>query len=156
VFASIGKLFQDQLALIGGPSAAASVDAGRLATAALLLEMTRADATVDDIEQVAVEQALVKAFDLSADELAELVELAEAERDAAVCLHRFTRQINDNLDNAQKIRLLENLWQVAFADGNIDRYEDHFARKVAELLYVSHSSFIAAKLRVQAKANADS
>ncbi len=100
-------------------------------------------------------KALARAFELGDSELAELVALAEAEQDAAVCLHGFTRTINDSLDLEQKARIVELLWSVAYADGDLDRYEEHVIRKVSELLYVPHADYIAAKLRAEQHAQPD-
>lgn len=151
MFDSIRKLFAAQLAdLTGG---AASVEHRyKLATAALLLEVTRADHDVCAAETALVRKALSRAFELGEAELAELIELAEVEHDAAVCLHSFTRTINDSLDNGQKSHIIELLWMVAYADGDLDSHEEHLIRKVADLLHVSHAQFIAAKLRAEERA----
>ena len=61
-------------------------------------------------------------------------------------LYEFTRDINDNFDAAERVRLIESMWKIAYADGNIDKYEEHIIRKVSNLIYVAHSDFIKAKL----------
>ena len=151
MFDSIKKLFAAQLAEMGG-AADTSEHGYKLATAALLLEVTRADHDVSAAETAAVRVALGRAFELDEAELDELVSLAEAEHDAAVCLHSFTRTINDSLDAGQKSRIVELLWMVAYADGDLDRYEEHMIRKVADLLYIPHAQFISAKLRAEERA----
>ena len=117
----------------------------QLATAALLIEMTRADHDVKTVERGAVTQAVQRAFGLDASQTEELVELAEQEADAATSLYEFTRLINRHFDAKQKEHIVELLWHVALADGEIDKYEDHLVRKVADLIYVPHLSFIRAK-----------
>ena len=97
--------------------------------------------------------ALARAFELDEQALSELLELARSERDAAVCLHSFTRQINAGLGQAEKSHIIESLWAVAFADGDLDRYEEYLVRKIADLLYIPHAEFIAAKLRVAERLN---
>ena len=60
----------------------------------------------------------------------------------------LTTLINDQFNPEQKYRLIVALWQVANADGIISKHEDHLIRNVADLIYVSHSNFIRAKLEV--------
>jgi uncharacterized tellurite resistance protein B-like protein len=117
----------------------------QLATAALLIEMTRADHDVKSVERSAVTLAVQRAFGLDAEQTEELVALGEQEADAAISLYEFTRLINRHFDPKQKEHIVELLWQVALADGEIDKYEDHLVRKVADLIYVPHLSFIRAK-----------
>ena len=124
---------------------AARQAAYQLAAAALLVEMTRADFEVHPKERVAVVAALRTAFDLSEAEAASLMAEAEAEADGATSLYEFTALINEHLTPPQKYRLVELLWRVAYADGEIDKYEDHLVRKVADLIYVRHREFIRAK-----------
>ena len=123
----------------------------QLAAAALLMEMTRADDTVKGVEREAVARAVRKAFGLDEAETAEIIRLAEGEAQDATSYHQFTRLINDGYTKAQKLELVEMLWEVAFADGELAAYEEHLVRKLADLLYVPHSGFIQAKLRVMAR-----
>jgi uncharacterized tellurite resistance protein B-like protein len=64
-------------------------------------------------------------------------------------LYDFTRDINDNLDSGERIKLIESMWKIAYADGNIDKYEEHIIRKVSNLIYVAHSDFIKAKINAR-------
>ena len=121
----------------------------QLAAAALLIETAKADFQRDTDETGAIEAALGKTFDLSADELSQLLDMAEEETREATSLYQFTRLINDHYDEQRKIHLIELLWRVAYADGEISKYEDHLIRRVAELTYVSHKDFIATKLAVE-------
>ncbi len=123
----------------------------RLACAALLIEVSRADYEVSAEEIAAVSQAVHKTFGLSAAETAELIQLAEEEADGATSYHEFTSLINASYSKEQKIQLLERLWEVVFADAEMEKYEEHLVRKLADLLYVPHSQFIATKLRAQAR-----
>jgi uncharacterized tellurite resistance protein B-like protein len=125
----------------------------RLATAALLLEMTRVDNEVKAEEREAVERGIAKAFDLSAAETSKLVTLAEEEAQNATCYHEFTRLINEGFSREQKVMLVEQLWEVAFADAELEKYEEHLVRKLSDLLYVPHSEFIRAKHRVMERLN---
>jgi uncharacterized tellurite resistance protein B-like protein len=117
----------------------------RLAVGALLLEMTRVDYEVHAEERDAVEAAVLEHFDLRADELQELLELAEAERSGSTDYFQFTSLINDVYTPEQKVGLVELLWRIAYADKSLHHYEEHLVRKIADLLHVPHRAFIAAK-----------
>jgi uncharacterized tellurite resistance protein B-like protein len=122
-----------------------------LATAALLLEVARADFHCGEEELEAVQQALQRRFELSAEETREVAELARTEVEEAVSLHQFTRLMNDHFSHEEKAMVVEMLWEVALVDGVLDKYEEALVRKLADLLYVPHSQFIQAKHRVQAR-----
>lgn len=119
-----------------------------LASAALLMEIVHADYKRDSSEIEAATQALRRTFSLP-DELLDTV-LAKAEQlhSEAVSIHPFIELINEDFDEGQKYHLIVNLWRVAMADGELDKFEQHYIRKIAELLYVPHSDFIRAKLQV--------
>jgi uncharacterized tellurite resistance protein B-like protein len=116
-----------------------------LACAALMFEVARADFTVETTEQDAVTSLLTAQFNLSADEVSTITEAAVEQADAATCLFEFTRTLNELASAEQKRDLLAMMWRVAMADNEISRYEEHVIRKVADLLYVPHSDFIASK-----------
>lgn len=120
----------------------------KIATAALLIEMMRADYEASDSELDAVTLALRDTFSLSGEETAKLIDLAEQQARQATCYYEFTRLINQEYSADQKVKLIELLWQVAYADRNLQKYEEALVRKVAELIYVPHAEFIAAKHRV--------
>lgn len=126
-----------------------------LAAAALLLEMERVDDQVKEVERLTVARAIRKTFDLREDETDELIRLAESEANNATSYFEFTRLINDNYTMGQKIQLVELLWEVAYADDELEMYEEHLVRKLADLLYVPHPEFIRAKLRVLERNNSE-
>lgn len=117
-----------------------------LAAAALLIETARADFTEDGDEQAALQQLLCTSLDLSPTEVSELITKASESVDEATSLYQFTRVINDHFDAAQKLQLIADMWAVAYADGNLDKYEEHLIRQVAELTYVPHQDYIRCKL----------
>ena len=121
----------------------------RVAAAALLVEVVRSDHEVPEVERQAVLESVGRKFALEESDARALVEMAEAEAKDAHDLFQFTSLINAGFSPAQKVRLIEELWRVAWADDALHRYEEHLIRRVADLLHVSHSAFIAAKLRVQ-------
>lgn len=117
-----------------------------LACAALLLELSSADQHRDENEQKALVHILHTTFGLKDQELEQLQTLAEQEARSATSLFQFTSLINEAYGYDQKVLLLRQLWQVAYADGRLDRYEEHLIRKISDLLYLSHGDFIRAKL----------
>jgi uncharacterized tellurite resistance protein B-like protein len=124
----------------------------RLAVGALLLEMIRMDGEDRPEQREAVERAVRSSFELSEDEAAELLDLAEAERAESTDYFQFTSLINDAYTPAQKKQLVETLWRVAYADNALHQYEEYLVRKVADLLHVPHGAFIAAKHRARGDA----
>lgn len=124
----------------------------RLATAALLIEMTRADFSVTDAERVAVDRLLREHFDLDDAETNELIEFAELEVRTSASLFQFTHLIDKHFALEQKIAIVELMWRVAYADAGKDHHEEHLVRKVADLLHVPHSAFIRARERAASEA----
>jgi len=118
-----------------------------LAVAALLVEVLRADYEVGSAEREQAMASVAGLLRLQPEATRALVEEAERQIDKSHDLFQFTSQINRSYTEADKIRLLEALWRVADADMAIHKYEEHLIRRVADLLHVPHSAFIAAKLR---------
>ena len=116
------------------------------ACVALLLETSMADEILDESELMALKNTLQKDFQINENEIDELIDLAKENVEDSTSLYEFTRDINDNFDSAERIKLIESMWKIAYADGNIDKYEEHIIRKVSNLIYVAHSDFIKAKL----------
>ena len=121
----------------------------RLAAAALLVEAMQADHAVQPAERDAVVRALKRQFGLDRADAERLFHAAEARVRDAVSLHEFTALLHRHLSPAEKCDLLENLWRVVLADTELDRYEEHLVRRIADLLYVSHADFIRTKLRAK-------
>ena len=119
-----------------------------LASAALLLEVSRADFDVQDEELESIAQSLSERFNFSSDEANNLIHLARTEQDSHVSIHPFITIINDGCSAEEKKHLMEDLWRVAYADDKLDKYEEHQLRKIADLLYIPHSVFIQTKLTV--------
>ncbi len=118
-----------------------------LAAAALLVEIARADAHADPAEMEAIWNLLSKEFGLSDGEAQALLDEAIEHADSATCLYTFTDAIKSSFNREQRVQLIAHLWHVAFADGQLDPYEEASIRKIADLLYVSHSDFIRTKLQ---------
>jgi uncharacterized tellurite resistance protein B-like protein len=124
----------------------------QLATAVLLVEVARADFSEDDIELDAVADLLKSHLGVSRHEVEQLVAEAKQKADYSASLQSFTRQLHEELSTEDKLRIVEMLWKVALADERLDKHEDHLIRKVAGLLYVSHSDLIRIRNRVADRA----
>lgn len=143
-------MFQEFLdSLSPGPTPAEQEQALQLATAVLLVEVMRADSESPPSERAAVLAALHRRFTLAPEQLQALVARAEETARAANDFYAFTSIINDRFTQPQKVRIIESMWQVAYADGRIDENENHVISKVAGLLYVTHGEYIGAKLRAK-------
>jgi len=116
-----------------------------LVFAALLIEVAKADFDFDESERLRLMALLQERFGLSDEDSLSIIEQAEKRVDDSTSLYEFTREINEQFDPEEKIALLESMWRMAFADGELDKYEEHLIRRVADLLYVPHSRFMTAK-----------
>lgn len=125
----------------------------RVATAVLLVEVARADFIIVPSEKLRLRELLEQQFHLSTQELDALLEEAEADADRMVSIQHVTRLLNQHYDHAMKRRVVEMMWQLVYADGEKDRYEEHLIRQVADLLYVSHSEFIQARHKAEAESS---
>ena len=149
---SLRKLFEERIAPeVAGPKAAEREHGLRLAAAALLFEVVRADATVKDEERTVMRAAVQSTFGLGREEAEELVRFAEESSRSAASVYEFTEIVDRELPPAEKKRLVELLWLVAFADAEKDAQEEHMVRKIAGLLHVPHPDFIDAKIRARAE-----
>lgn len=147
---AITKYFDKQIGSGAEHDVATNKHRLQVATAAMLIEMARADFNVhpEEIEQIT--QAVQTTFGLSQADTQELIRLAEEEAKQATDYYQFTSLINKGFNQEEKIQVVELMWQVAYADGHMDKYEDHLVRKLANLMHVSHKDFIAAKHRARA------
>ena len=114
----------------------ASQDELRLAVAALLVEMVRADFDESGLELDRAKALLTERYGLDAPDAERLLDAARREADHTVSLFRFTRLINERLAPADKLALVRMLWEVAYADGRLDKHEDALMHKLADLMYV--------------------
>lgn len=124
-------------------------DALRLATAALMVEVMRTDGTLSAAETVRIPELLIQRFHLAPQEATELIELARQEAATATSLYQFTALVNQHFSEDDKYALVHNLWQVAYADAALDKYEESLIRQVAELIHLPHSRYIQARNQVR-------
>jgi uncharacterized tellurite resistance protein B-like protein len=135
---------------IGSPPAPAQqAQRLQLATAALLVEVVRGDGRIAATERDAMLAAVGAKFGLAAGEAAALIDLAEQETRLASDYYQFTSLINRSFSPDEKLRVIELMWRVAYADAALSAHEQHVLRKVAELLHVPHGDYIAAKMKAK-------
>lgn len=146
---TLKDLFNTFTAAAASPSPVELENALQLATAVLLVEVMRADPAIEMVERNAVVTALRQKFALDEAELIRLVALAEQTASSASDYHAFTSILNDHFTQAQKILIVESMWQVAYADAHLDANENHLISKIAGLLHVTHGEYIGAKMRAK-------
>ncbi|APZ42706.1 TerB family tellurite resistance protein [Acidihalobacter ferrooxydans] len=144
---SIKTFLKDRLAHTASPTERGQVL--RVATAAILLEVSRADFETDEAELETIAAALRRAFDLDEAAVREVIAEAREQDDSELSLYPFLKIVNDACTPEEKYRVVCDLWRVAYADGRLDKYEEYQIRRIADLLYVPHSEFIRAKLSIQ-------
>ncbi len=141
--------FYNQLLKQSEPDAEEAEHNLHLAAIALMVEVMRVDEHKSQSEIDIILQSAMSRFNVDRTEANELIALAESELQEATDYHQFTSLINSGYDNQGKLQIIEFLWEVAYADDNLDRYEEHAIRKIADLIYVSHSDFIRIKEKVR-------
>lgn len=120
-----------------------------LLAAVLLLEAAQSDSHCSENEMLHVVETVKSMFTLPLEYVEELIEFAKSERGKAVDIYQFARQANEQMSRAQKLAILEAVWRIIFVDGKINKYEEHFARKLTNLLLLEHKDFIDAKLKTR-------
>jgi len=154
----MNKLFLMLSRLVSEETASDTNDPTRIASAAacLLIEVARSDTTQAEVELNQIRRILEDRFDVNKDVTDELMIAATDQVEDAHDLFQFTQVINDAFTYPEKETLLEAMWQVAYADGNLDAIEAHIIRRVAGLLHIAHDDFIRIKLRVKRDADPSS
>jgi len=145
LLSKISAFFERHLQPAGGASAPLSHSQKQLAVAALLIEVAMADHIFDEREMLTLQQHLKQKFAITNAQLAELIELAKEESADATSLHQFTTLVHQHCNPQEKFELLVSMWELAFADNDLNKYEEYVIRKVADLIYVSHAEFMRAK-----------
>jgi uncharacterized tellurite resistance protein B-like protein len=122
-----------------------------LAAAALMIEIATIDEHFSDTERETLRHELQSQYQIDDKTIHTLMELAEQEHHQATSHYQFTQLINDSFSNHEKFDLLVSMWRIAYADNQLDKYEEYMVRKLSELLHLPHSSFIKAKQKAREK-----
>lgn len=149
---AILKFFDQHIAAQPNDVEAGAARRAQIAAAVLLVEVARTDQNFSGSERQAILGAVQRNFELSPMEAQKLLALAESESRDAYDIYQFTSKIDTTFPPERKVQLIEELWRAAYSDSVLHAHEEHLIRRVADLLHLSHSQFIAAKLRVLAKA----
>ena len=120
-----------------------------IAAGVLMLEIARADDEIDDLEKEVVIEGVKNILHKTNHEINEIFQKVIAIVEESVSFFEFTSLINDSCSRKEKYDLLVILWKVAYADGQLDKYEEYYIRKIKDLLYLSQSDFIKAKLEAK-------
>ena len=120
-----------------------------LLAAVFLLEAAHSDYDCSEDELLHVVETVKSMFMLPGEYVEELIQFAKSERGNAADIYHFTRQANEQMSRAQKLAILEAVWRVIYVDGRISKYEEHFARKLTNLLWLDHKDFIDAKIKAR-------
>lgn len=120
-----------------------------MACAVLLVEIMKADYELLEEEKSNLVKLLQQLFSISVEESQALFAQAESASAQSNDLFQYTDVINKHWSIDEKFKLIQGLWQVAYSDNQLDKYEEYMIRKISDLLYLPHSEFIRAKLSVQ-------
>jgi uncharacterized tellurite resistance protein B-like protein len=120
----------------------------RIATCALFVEIARIDEKFTEAEMETILSILKQKYGLSQDHADALIAEAERELEKSVDLWQFTKLINENYSNEEKIKIIETLWQIVYVDGKMDQHEHYLMNKLQNLLHLTHDQLITAKLKV--------
>ena len=123
-----------------------------LAAAVLLVEVMRADIDFSGVERAAVRRALHALFGIDDDEADALTAQAERTARTASDPFAFTSPIDERWDMPSKLRLIELMWGVAYADGKLGDIERHTMWRIADLLHIPQGAYVHARLRAKASA----
>lgn len=126
-------------------------DDPRLAAAAILVHIVAVDGVITDSERQTLRRVLASGYDLTEKETEELIQAARAKDEDAVDLYGFTSILKRTLDEEGRLRVVEMMWEMTYADGNLSEFEDNTVWRVAELLGISTRERISVKKRVQAR-----
>lgn len=123
----------------------------KVATSVILLEAATADSHFSQEEQDKIVEILKSRFQMNDESVKELIHESKQERKESTDLWYFTNLINDNLDNGEKYNLMEEVWEVIYSDGTLDKFENYIAHKLLSMLNLDHSKFIELKMKVKSE-----
>jgi uncharacterized tellurite resistance protein B-like protein len=142
----IRQFFSSKLSSPGEPH---RPDPVAIAACALLLEIAHADEVFAPEERERILRAVREDLGVPAADVEDVVRLAEAERRESVDLYQFTKLVGENFSREQRLRLVEVIWGVVYADGQLTAVENQLARRIAELLGFQHPEVQAVREKVK-------
>ena len=155
MFNVLKKLFSSAAEQNEQAEDAFSVTDPRVAVAALLVHTISIDGTVDDAERTLIREVLANAYELTAKETDDLIALAQAQDQEAVDLYGFTSIIKSSFDADERMHVVEMMWEMVYADGEIHEFEDNVVWRAAELLGISTRDRVTLRQRVEARKTGD-
>ncbi len=120
-----------------------------VAATALMVQLSRVDNREDDRELQTIVDCAVRAHEVTPEEAQAILDDARAHASDATSIYEFTDKLNAQLDQEGKQVILESIWRVAFADGRIDKYEEHLIRRMADLLHLNHREYMQCRHRAE-------
>jgi uncharacterized tellurite resistance protein B-like protein len=120
----------------------------RLAAAALMVHAATIDGSLAQAERAKLHALVRQRFALEEAEAGELIDAAIAAERQAIDLYQFTARLNRALDENGRVRMVEMMWQIVFADGTVSEFEDNLIWRAADLLHVSREQRVALRERV--------
>ncbi len=120
----------------------------RLATAALLVHVANVDGKIDQAERARLRDVIEKRFGLDAAATTQLIEKAEESDREAVDFFHFTTVLKRSLDDQGRHRIIEMMWDVVFADGEVTEFEENVVWRISELLGVPTRDRVALRQKV--------
>lgn len=150
MIANLKKLFESTLGGVADGTLS-RLEPVELATAALLVELARADFTSTDGEIAMARRLLAERFGLDAGAVQSLMDRAVRRADQAVSLHEFTHQLNRELEPKEKSAVIEMLWRLSLVDQRLDKHEEQLIRRIAGLLHVSDRELLRLREKIRAQ-----
>lgn len=143
MFSAINQLLKDFIE--GDSNKSKPAISLEVACTVLLFEVIKADGIIKDEEHQKILDLTRQQFQLSAEEVKQITEQALEESNNAIDFFQFTKKINQHYSIEQRIEIVNKLWKIAYADGELSPIEEHTIRRIADLLHLKHSEFISTK-----------
>ena len=121
----------------------------QVATAALLIEIAKADGDFSDDEKKRIIELMQNDFELDDECVNELLELSKQKVKDSISVYEFSSVINESFTQQEKIELIKNLWRIIYEDGKLDSHEDRLIKIIGSTLNLEHKNVIDAKLFVK-------
>ena len=158
MFEYVRKILSDKSYVVPGVIEPRKINANKekqlqVATAAVFIEMAKADGTFTDEERKSVVNGLKNQFNIDDEYVEELLALSEHKVKESIGIYEFSNVINENFSDEDKFELLKNLWRLIYADDRLDGYEDRLMKIIAGMLLMEHQQIINAKLLVRDELN---